>query len=959
MKRTFTFLFAALLACVSMVKAQTWLQPTASTETETYEYYLMNYRNQEYFATTTSGLAGGAQQLGSAKEFTEAKAKVTFKLTADGKLYSTNTAASLILGYTTTGEAANSVQLFAADSQEGYTWNIEESDNGGYSLNAGTSNNSWNMHGGAGANIGLYRKSDGGSTWVFVPANEAAIAKANEDKAMCGVSTEYYYQIKNRAHSRMLAANASKATVVTTSNTSDLNQLWAFEEGENGTFFLRNAGQQKYLVAATAANTAWTVGEEGTAFDVDMRMFSKKNYTIHASGQDSYGCAHDANWNANGGEQVVRWEAVAEASQWYLEKTSISTTVKSINFVYSFTFNGEEISSQACAGIVGEAYPEVNVPFGFAATKPEGELTAEVEGTTKVIALELQLPFVAAADVESIDTWYYVRMHSNFPRYIEENEDGSVDWVKTSLAVHADSQLWGFVGNVLDGFKLVNKGTGHAITSTSSAAAMGEAANATAFVLSASAAKADAFCLKYPTSNYLNASSGKVSAWDANDAGSTFLLEVYSEDLFDLSEVVVGDWVTDDETIVNPDLSSLEAWGTTIWNATNNTDYDAENGVMEFVAGENAAASLIQNEVPFAKGAYRLTGKAYHKGAVNAVMFVGDNKVAIPEAEDFVEFTIEFTSEGAQWGMDYFNIGYSCEFDNAEDVLVVGGFKLETKASMTLEEKFYELAQNLEMVKYEVETKFAALYEANAATLEAAHAPALEIFGALYEGKKVFKSAVKASVEAMETVLAADYLKVVDYYSGKFNTVYSEADQMLRTLEGTEAHATLQAAIPTDEAIAAVTEVAELEAMVAAMVAAMEAAMEAASQYVPTEVVLEHDAVIEIKVGETFQLVAKVLPATASQDVDWYSEDWQEKYITVSESGLVTAKAVGEVTITVESAANAWVKTECVIKVVDKLTDDIESIEAEAETVIYDLAGRRVEKMEKGIYIVNGKKVIK
>ena len=43
----------------------------------------------------------------------------------------------------------------------------------------------------------------------------------------------------------------------------------------------------------------------------------------------------------------------------------------------------------------------------------------------------------------------------------------------------------------------------------------------------------------------------------------------------------------------------------------------------------------------------------------------------------------------------------------------------------------------------------------------------------------------------------------------------------------------------------------------------------------------------------------------------------------------------------------------------DDLTDGIESVETETETVIYDLSGRRVEKMEKGIYIVNGKKVIK
>ena len=34
-------------------------------------------------------------------------------------------------------------------------------------------------------------------------------------------------------------------------------------------------------------------------------------------------------------------------------------------------------------------------------------------------------------------------------------------------------------------------------------------------------------------------------------------------------------------------------------------------------------------------------------------------------------------------------------------------------------------------------------------------------------------------------------------------------------------------------------------------------------------------------------------------------------------------------------------------------------INANGELVIYDLSGRRVEKMEKGIYIVNGKKVVK
>ena len=42
----------------------------------------------------------------------------------------------------------------------------------------------------------------------------------------------------------------------------------------------------------------------------------------------------------------------------------------------------------------------------------------------------------------------------------------------------------------------------------------------------------------------------------------------------------------------------------------------------------------------------------------------------------------------------------------------------------------------------------------------------------------------------------------------------------------------------------------------------------------------------------------------------------------------------------------------------DEESTGIESVELNGELVIYDLAGRRVEKMEKGIYIVNGRKVV-
>ena len=43
----------------------------------------------------------------------------------------------------------------------------------------------------------------------------------------------------------------------------------------------------------------------------------------------------------------------------------------------------------------------------------------------------------------------------------------------------------------------------------------------------------------------------------------------------------------------------------------------------------------------------------------------------------------------------------------------------------------------------------------------------------------------------------------------------------------------------------------------------------------------------------------------------------------------------------------------------DEDATGIDQLISNGEVVIYDLSGRRVEKMEKGIYIVNGKKVVK
>jgi len=63
---------------------------------------------------------------------------------------------------------------------------------------------------------------------------------------------------------------------------------------------------------------------------------------------------------------------------------------------------------------------------------------------------------------------------------------------------------------------------------------------------------------------------------------------------------------------------------------------------------------------------------------------------------------------------------------------------------------------------------------------------------------------------------------------------------------------------------------------------------------------LSQSGTIELSVGQTLQLEAAVLPATAETTLSWTTSS--KKVATVDENGLVTAVKKGSATITVKTA---------------------------------------------------------
>ena len=362
-------------------------------------------------------------------------------------------------------------------------------------------------------------------------ANAAAVDGFIEKAAKLEVSADKCYLIVSGLEAfadTMAIYNNGTAPAWKKLNEADKAFYWTITPNADKTAYaFKNLADNRYLKGLEFVDEI-----EAT---VGLRNLAPGKYNIMSGGDANKRLHAQSHGNGAGtsGAIVEFHEGDANsASSWMLVEVE---PVFFYNVVYEFQYNGKTVATQTKSIKEGADYPEFEcfLPYGvkFAAEKPATTVTKDV---TLQIPLEIEkaLPFKAAADVASINTWYYVQMHANpaTTSYIQDNEAGNVEWADRFVAEdEIDSHLWGFAGDVWTGIKVVNKATGKAIVSTKGDAAMGDAANATAFIPTNSQANGNWFCLKYPEANYLNAQGSKVASYGANDNGSSFLLTEYKE----------------------------------------------------------------------------------------------------------------------------------------------------------------------------------------------------------------------------------------------------------------------------------------------------------------------------------------------------------------------------------------------------------------------------------------------
>ena len=314
-------------------------------------------------------------------------------------------------------------------------------------------------------------------TYSFEIIGDANIVVELESNLPFTLSESYenavWYRLKIRPNNdngntpKWVVRKAEKPYDNVTTAPTDNNGLWAFvgnaidgvqvlnkEAGANQTLGFDNMNNQTPVYMKEGA-TSWTLGK-----------LAKDGYEGFLLRQGTTGnkYLHDF------GGQLKFWDASGAPTD--LGSAFVAEAPLSITYLYK----GEELAEQKVDTYVnyGTTYTIAN-PFankylaisecvaatGTQPVNADGAWTVKVtEPTSITVTLVEDLPFKTSTDVYSA-VWHYMQMNSSSWKYMQKNEN---DNNTSSVNVNSltDRALWAFVGDALNGFKILNKGAGGA-----------------------------------------------------------------------------------------------------------------------------------------------------------------------------------------------------------------------------------------------------------------------------------------------------------------------------------------------------------------------------------------------------------------------------------------------------------------------------------------------------------------
>ncbi|MCQ2293045.1 MAG: M60 family metallopeptidase [Bacteroidaceae bacterium] len=309
------------------------------------------------------------------------------------------------------------------------------------------------------------------------------------------------------------------------------------------TYYIQAVNGGAYVKLNTSGNATLSASPE-TAFEIAV---TEGGYTIHADN----GYLIGSGWDTKCSSEAKAW-TIAETDQGYLISQEHSTlhgklgfdsnaagsplycnkgnfyfqfvdaSVQRAKVTYIYNLGAREWCTEEVLEIVGNT---VSAPpaKAFATLTYDSSLTVAADGTTTVeVTCTPNLPFTAFESASAITQWYAFRAHNNSSatRWIYDNA-GALGFHQGDHPQTAD-YAWGFVGNLIDGFEIVNKKSG-LILSDENPCTLGTAHNRV--TLCPSNANSAGFAMKTTGQYYNYNSNNAIVRWGDADNGSTFFVE--------------------------------------------------------------------------------------------------------------------------------------------------------------------------------------------------------------------------------------------------------------------------------------------------------------------------------------------------------------------------------------------------------------------------------------------------
>jgi len=714
--------------------------------------------------------------------------------------------------------------------------------------------------------------------------------------------------------------------------TADASKFAFIKQNDN--YYIWSVSAEKFLTMdGTFAKTATPDPVEFVTLDGDwtgrvrMRFNTSKNININ-------------NWRNS--VVVDGWSYADEGTAYFVEVASedfdmskaLEILNSSVDVTYIYKYKGVEVARKTKTQDVNSAYNAPAIAY-VEFTYPDENTVSATNNTVEVTCTE-NLPFIASESYETAK-WYVVDMHSDdsgtgeilngTKKYVwtyDANNATSNVLLPKELSkqtkVFGDDKLWCFVGNPFDGFKIYNKAAGAGLTLNKSTdgnnlASMSDAQNSTLYTLVPGNIGGSTCFLPKGHTYYLNTQAQDgvkyLKGWTAADGGSScrfFAPTYFVEDRLDEYLMPAGavgapvELTSEMSSAINAAYAAVKA---DAWNATAITeDVTAALEVLQ--------ASTELNE--FTPGYYRiLSAQAGLYANKKGLVFDSTNT-----NNPFRWNTVSNSNVNAIVKLSVDN--EKIVLQNVNSNLYMQGVAGASNSNMTDN-------GHIELVSFgdaQYKLKFG-----NGIMHAEGHGG-----GTGSTGSVINFDAEKGSASAWYIVPATEVEVIINEFASiclPFDVEVEGATAYAVTATATESVTlTEKADIPAGEG--AILEGNGTAKLVLAT---------AASDW--SDNLLEGTTVATEVEGKSYIL------ANGDNGIGLYNVTLTDgKFTNGANKAYLSASKVANAAAAMFSFGRG------------EGTTGIETaVSGEQAVVIYDLAGRRVEKMEKGIYIVNGKKVIK